>query len=51
MQILGYLHRDRSVYVTYGALYSYIWLLICRLLDATLADPARLSGWLIPKNL
>lgn len=48
MQILQYLHRDRSVYVTYGALYSYIWLLICRLLDATLADPTRLSGWLIP---
>ncbi len=48
MNILRYLHRDRSVLVTYGALFSYICLLICRLLDATMSDPTRLSGWLIP---
>ena len=48
MHVLRYLHGDRSVYVTYGALFSYVCLLICRLLDATMVDPTRLASWLIP---
>lgn len=48
MKLLQYLHRGKSPYVAYTALFSFLCLVICRWLDATLPTPAALTDWLIP---
>ena len=51
MKLLQYLHRGRSPYVTYTVVFSFVCLVICRWLDATLPNSDALSDWLIPLEL
>ncbi len=51
MKLLRYFHRGRLPYITYTAVFSFLCLVICRWLDATLPDPNTLTGWLIPLEL
>ncbi len=47
MKLLRYLHRGRTPYVTYTAVFSFLCLVVCRWLDATLPNPNELTSWLI----
>lgn len=51
MSVLKYLHRGKSPFATYTVLFGLLCLVVCRVLDATLADPDTLARLLIPLEL